>query len=571
MKWVVHEAGGCRLQAATGLLTRIVTFALLALSAQAVPAGAVGILVNDFTDTAHPAGCAATGTGTCSLQDAINFANANSGDDEITFSTSGTIPLSATLPIINDTLTIDGSGQTVTISGNNSVRVLTISVNETLNLNAVTIANGATGPVAGISNNGGTLNATNCTFSGNNAGISSGGAIGTTGPTNISNCTFVNNIANVNSGGMLVQGGTTTITNSTFFNNAGALLLLGSGSVNVTNSIFAANTQFGFSNCSIIPGSTGTLTDGGNNLEDGTSCGFTGLNCPTPTGTSKCSTNPLLDPAGLADNGGSTMTVALCTALNTPTTGCTGASPAINMGNQSVCAMAPVSGLDQRGFARPGGSATNCSIGAFEAASGPPPTSTQTNTPTNTPTLTATRTSSSTPTNTPTVTASRTPSATRTSTATPSSTTTPTITATRTSSATRTNTTTATATRTPTNTRTITPTATFTATRTPTRTRTETRTPTETVTRTSTPSPQPNGAACGDPAQCTSTFCVDDVCCDTACNDPGQSCALANSVGTCATVASAPAPALSPWSLIATAVLLLGAGVAMLTRRASRR
>ena len=55
-------------------------------------------------------------------------------------------------------------------------------------------------------------------------------------------------------------------------------------------------------------------------------------------------------------------------------------------------------------------------------------------------------------------------------------------------------------------------------------------------------------------SECLSTFCVDDVCCDTDCSEPDQLCNLADSVGTCTDVA-APAPTTSR------TVLLIGLGV----------
>src|SRR5439155_10324773 len=154
------------------------------------------------------------------------------------------------------------------------------------------------------------------------------------------------------------------------------------GTATVTNSILGNSTSGG--NCGV--GSFVTApTDGGNNIDDGTTCGFGGTNCfhcvggdfpgrgcsadsdctgtpPTvngtcaaATGTSFCNTNPLLDPAGLANNGGPTQTIAL-----------EAGSPAINAGNETICAAPPVNNLDQRGFVRPGMGATNCSIGAYE-------------------------------------------------------------------------------------------------------------------------------------------------------------------------------------------------------------
>jgi hypothetical protein len=43
-----------------------------------------------------------------------------------------------------------------------------------------------------------------------------------------------------------------------------------------------------------------------------------------------------------------------------------GGSPAIDAGDQAVCAAAPVNSVDQRGFMRPGGGFSNCTIGAYE-------------------------------------------------------------------------------------------------------------------------------------------------------------------------------------------------------------
>jgi hypothetical protein len=78
-------------------------------------AGAATIVVNDATDTLHSSGCAALGTGTCTLRDAITFANANSGADEIHFDIAGTgvqtIVLGSDLPVIAGDLTIDGYTQ----------------------------------------------------------------------------------------------------------------------------------------------------------------------------------------------------------------------------------------------------------------------------------------------------------------------------------------------------------------------------------------------------------------------------------------------------------------------------
>jgi predicted outer membrane repeat protein len=185
------------------------------------------------------------------------------------------------------------------------------------------------------------------------------------------------------------------VTNSTFSGNSanhgGAIYWSGNPlgpighPVTVTNTIFSNSTG---GNCHVNPdsiivggtGNTGVITNGGHNLEDGESCGFRTAN------GSLSSTNALLDPTGLQNNGGPTQTIALEPG-----------SPAIDSGDQAVCAAAPVNDLDQRGFARPGTGATNCSIGAIEFY--PPPTARPTPSRTPTPTLPLpTRTPTRTPT-----------------------------------------------------------------------------------------------------------------------------------------------------------------------------
>src|SRR5690606_29232871 len=44
---------------------------------------------------------------------------------------------------------------------------------------------------------------------------------------------------------------------------------------------------------------------------------------------------------------------------------------------------------------------------------------------------------------------------------------------------------------------------------------------------------QANGSSCSSDAQCNSGFCVDGVCCNTACNGACDACNLTGNVGTC--------------------------------------
>ncbi len=122
----------------------------------------------------------------------------------VTFGCSGTITLTSTLVIYND-LTLDGTGQNVTLSGGHAVEVLDILTN-TFALNHLTIADGLSEFGAGLfffpTSSTSTLTLTNCTFTGNTArsittaflglggGLDAGDAI-----VNMTNCAFIDNTA----------------------------------------------------------------------------------------------------------------------------------------------------------------------------------------------------------------------------------------------------------------------------------------------------------------------------------------------------------------------------------------
>jgi predicted outer membrane repeat protein len=271
----------------------------------------------------------------------------------------GAIYSSSGLTVINSTFGDNAAasqGGAIYSSG-----LLTV-INSTFSGNAVSYGGG------GIFNDSSTATVTSSTFSGNSADdcgndAADGGGIYSSGTLTVTNSTFSGNDATSDGGGIFNLG-TLTVTNSTFSGNSvdegngGGIYSY--GTLTVTNSIVANSTSGG--NC------YGAVTDGGHNIDDGTTCGF--------TGTSLSNMNPML--AALANNGGPTQTIALCTGTGAPSAGCTGASPAIDGGDESVCSTttgpAPVDNLDQRGFIRPGTASANCSIGAFEANSpGPPP------------------------------------------------------------------------------------------------------------------------------------------------------------------------------------------------------
>jgi CSLREA domain-containing protein len=334
----------------------------------------------------------------CTLREAINAANANSGADTINFAIpasdpgcSGgvcTITLGSILPNINDDVTIDGTTQNIVVSGNNSVQVLIVNATKTLTLLNLTIANGAANHIppngengGGIENDGGSLNVTNCTFSGNTA-AHFGGAVENTGggTVNVNNCTFSGNRAiNENGtidsrGGAITNGGTVTlnVTNSTFFGNkaddgGGAILNGNFNTAIVRNSTFSNNTLSDVSvgaeggairnllgsltlNNTIIASSTfggncsnngGTLTADSYDIADDGTCGGA---------TVKTSAQIALLPLG--PYGGPTFTMALAPA-----------SVAINAGDPNF---APPPNFDQRGapFARVVNGRVD--VGAFE-------------------------------------------------------------------------------------------------------------------------------------------------------------------------------------------------------------
>ncbi len=301
-------------------------------------------VVNSIADTDDTA-CETAPAGNCTLREAINSANAAAGADTIAFSVSGTIALGSTLPAITDAagLTIDGTGQTVIISGENAVRVAIVNAGASLNVNRLTIANGNPGSSGGglYFYGPGTLTITNSAFTGNS---SSGGGIGggleiNGGTAGITNSTFSgNNASGSLGGGIAISAGTLTITNSSFSGNSafqgGGINNLG-GTVTLRNTIVANSTSGG--NC------YGAIINGGNNIEDGTSCGWASTN------GSMSSTNPVL--GALANNGGPTMTFALLPG-----------SPAINGVTFNAPNGAP--STDQRGVARPRGARYD--IGAYE-------------------------------------------------------------------------------------------------------------------------------------------------------------------------------------------------------------
>src|SRR5271156_3012236 len=279
----------------------------------------------------------------------------------------------------NGTLTVTNS----TLSGNQVTNVNfgrgiggAIYNNGTLTVTDSTLSgNQATGGSQGFGVGGaiwseGTLTVTDSTLSGNQAnglsqgGFGFGGAIFNAGTGTVTDSTLSGNQATVGGGAIENSSGTLTVTNSTLSGNSAASLLGGGiengvgGTVTLKGTILADESSGG--NCALpdMPVLISPITDDGYNISDDDSCGFT----MAPSGTSiNNSTTLNLDPAGLANNGGPTKTIAL-----EPNSQAVDFIPVAECTDQSTPTPLPLT-TDQRGFPRPDpGNPTFCDAGAFE-------------------------------------------------------------------------------------------------------------------------------------------------------------------------------------------------------------
>jgi CSLREA domain-containing protein len=399
--------------------------------------------------------------GNCSLREAIQAANNNAKVDgckagsatkrdaiRFALGEKAKIVLRSTLPAIADPsgLSVNGRKASITISGNDRVRVFRVAAEAELALLNLRVADGSAEAGGGLLNNGtvkvanstfsnnsaedggginnhsdGTLVVTDSTFSKNSADFFGGGGIlnNINGTVKVANSTFSRNSADFLGGGIFNRpDGTLVVTDSTFSNNSAAfggginnnsgnmlvkvtdstfsknsaedgggidnasstLVVTDStfsknsaedgGGINndldtlkVTNSTFSKNSagqggsifnSFGTAMLrnTIVAYSTpggncrGTITDGGYNIDDGTTCGFSEQQDSLP------STDPLLADQP-ANNGGPTPTIALLEG-----------SPAIDAIPEETNGCGTTISTDQRGVGRPQGA--GCDIGAFE-------------------------------------------------------------------------------------------------------------------------------------------------------------------------------------------------------------
>ena len=213
------------------------------------------ITVTSKLDTADP--------GKCRLRDAITAANINTAAGDCPAGTAGldtininlglqcnlvpcTITLTSALPTINENLTINGGG--ATISGANAFRVFNLNA-VTVSISNLTIANGnVTGSSfgGGISMSDGTLTVNNVFFS-NDRAISGGAIYEANGTLSVVNSNFSGNIAGIGGdGGAILNGsGSLSVSDSVFNNNSavngGGAIATTSGTT-IINSTFSGNS-----------------------------------------------------------------------------------------------------------------------------------------------------------------------------------------------------------------------------------------------------------------------------------------------------------------------------------------
>jgi HYR domain len=308
--------------------------------------------------TAHAQPAATIIVSTCDESHLDSAISGAASGDTITFACSGTITLSQTL-VISKNLILDGSGQAVTLDGQNQVKVLTVNSGVSFTLNALAIAHGSAlgSNGGGLDNKGGTVSITNSTFANNSDPTGGGGGLFNDigGTVSITNSTFANNSVEGHEGGGLENSrGTVSITNSTFSGNSaggGGGINNTLGTVKIGGSIVANNTG---GNCS------GGVSDQGYNLSSDSSCGFTG------TGSLQ-NTDPKLNPGGLQNNGGPTQTIALQSG-----------SPASDTIPSASCPS-----TDQRGVSRLDNGESTCDMGAYEFVDPPDHDLALTNVPAN--------------------------------------------------------------------------------------------------------------------------------------------------------------------------------------------
>lgn len=236
-------------------------FGLLTIIFLAAFAGhAATITVNTLTDENN------TNNAACSLREAINNANGNnttnglgcvagSGTDDIVFSVSGTINLTAVLPDINSSMNIGNNtttapNLTVNRSSGGAYRIFLVNGGNAVSMSGIIITNGNTTDFGGGIRNGGTLTLTNCIITNNNT-TNEGTGVFNQGSLTVLNTSFLNNTSTAYGGGLSHRFGSfLSINNSTFSGNSatvgGGAIDISDPNVTISNTTFNNNNSAGF-------------------------------------------------------------------------------------------------------------------------------------------------------------------------------------------------------------------------------------------------------------------------------------------------------------------------------------
>lgn len=205
------------------------------------------ITVNSNLDSTGT--CSATGSGTCTMRDAISYANSNAGADTINVGVSGIITLSSLLPAVADTLTINGNN--VTLNGNDATQILSVNLSVAVTLTNLILNKGRTSGDGGAILNNGTLSISNSSFISNTSTAAKGGAIQNFGTLTVTNSNFSLNrsyafggaIDNDPPASLLIVN--STFTNNATMNGAGGGAIDSDAPLIIIGSIFTNNSSAG--------------------------------------------------------------------------------------------------------------------------------------------------------------------------------------------------------------------------------------------------------------------------------------------------------------------------------------
>jgi len=303
----------------------------------------------------------------CSIDGTLGNSDNIQFDASINF-----VSLSSGQVLLTSDMSINPNGEGVTIAGNRTDRVLEIN-NAIISIDRITLSDGSTSNYGGgMLARSSSVTFINSTISRNTA-AAGGGIYASSSMLTLVNSTISGNSANDVigfGGGIAVVGSPATLelTNSTVTGNVsvgdgGAIFASGAQQVSMRNSLITGNSAGSFSLGNELYLFSNRIVTLRNNLLGDSSqtsaVAFYGSPQPPSTINTIATSNgntptPLASIlAPLANNGGPTQTHGLVEN-----------SPAIDAGDNAVCAEAQVNNLDQRGRPRPVD--VNCDIGSFE-------------------------------------------------------------------------------------------------------------------------------------------------------------------------------------------------------------